>query len=78
MKLRRLYFTLSPLFQIYRSKSITGEVRGLKDVVLENTSSTMDFLGEALTVRSTSNLEQVLNNCNTIYNRVVGNSMEIH
>lgn len=49
MELRWLYFSLSPLFQIYRSKSITGEVRGLKDVVLENTSSTMDFLGEALT-----------------------------
>ncbi|CAB1348762.1 unnamed protein product [Coregonus sp. 'balchen'] len=32
--------------QIYRSKSITGEVRGLKDVVLENTSSTLDFLDE--------------------------------
>ncbi|XP_014017880.1 B-cell CLL/lymphoma 7 protein family member B-B isoform X2 [Salmo salar] len=32
--------------QIYRSKSITGEVRGLKDVVLENTSSTLDFQDE--------------------------------
>lgn len=45
-----ILLSLAPfLFQIYRSKSITGEVRGLKDVVLENTSSTMDFLGEALT-----------------------------
>nr|XP_046150461.1 B-cell CLL/lymphoma 7 protein family member B-B-like isoform X1 [Oncorhynchus gorbuscha] len=32
--------------QIYRSKSITGEVRGLKDVVLENSSSTLDFQDE--------------------------------
>ncbi|XP_010871909.1 B-cell CLL/lymphoma 7 protein family member B-B isoform X1 [Esox lucius] len=32
--------------QIYRSKSTTGEVRGLKDVVLENTSSTLDFQDE--------------------------------
>uniref|UniRef100_A0A4W5R2E9 BAF chromatin remodeling complex subunit BCL7B n=1 Tax=Hucho hucho TaxID=62062 RepID=A0A4W5R2E9_9TELE len=46
MGLSWLYFTLSPLFQIYRSKSITGEVRGLKDVVLENTSSTLDFQDE--------------------------------
>ncbi|XP_064840659.1 B-cell CLL/lymphoma 7 protein family member B-B-like [Oncorhynchus masou masou] len=32
--------------QIYRSKSITGEVRGLKDVVLENSNSTLDFQDE--------------------------------
>ncbi|KAL0972961.1 hypothetical protein UPYG_G00197050 [Umbra pygmaea] len=32
--------------QVYRSKSTTGEVRGLKDVVLENTSSTLDFQDE--------------------------------
>ncbi|XP_071214376.1 B-cell CLL/lymphoma 7 protein family member B-B-like isoform X1 [Salvelinus alpinus] len=31
---------------VYRSKSITGEVRGLKDVVLENSSSTLDFQDE--------------------------------
>ncbi|XP_076002667.1 B-cell CLL/lymphoma 7 protein family member B-B [Genypterus blacodes] len=32
--------------QIYRTKSTGGEVRGLKDVVLENTSSLLDFTDE--------------------------------
>lgn len=31
--------------QIYRTKSTGGEVRGLKDVVLENTNSLLDFTG---------------------------------
>ncbi|XP_006799987.1 B-cell CLL/lymphoma 7 protein family member B-B [Neolamprologus brichardi] len=32
--------------QIYRTKSTGGEVRGLKDVVLENTNSLLDFTDE--------------------------------
>ncbi|XP_033832363.1 B-cell CLL/lymphoma 7 protein family member B-B [Periophthalmus magnuspinnatus] len=32
--------------QIYRTKSTGGEVRGLKDVVLENTNSLLDFADE--------------------------------
>ncbi|CAN9511333.1 unnamed protein product [Ophioblennius macclurei] len=32
--------------QIYRTKSTSGDMRGLKDVVLENTNSLMDFTDE--------------------------------
>uniref|UniRef100_A0A672IHH2 BAF chromatin remodeling complex subunit BCL7B b n=1 Tax=Salarias fasciatus TaxID=181472 RepID=A0A672IHH2_SALFA len=32
--------------QIYRTKSTGGDVRGLKDVVLENTNSLLDFTDE--------------------------------
>ncbi|XP_008280832.1 B-cell CLL/lymphoma 7 protein family member B-B [Stegastes partitus] len=32
--------------QIYRTKSTSGDVRGLKDVVLENTNSLLDFTDE--------------------------------
>ncbi|KAM9317804.1 B-cell CLL/lymphoma 7 protein family member B-B [Pholidichthys leucotaenia] len=32
--------------QIYRTKSTSGDVRGLKDVVLENTNSMLDFTDE--------------------------------
>lgn len=39
----------TPLFpQIYRTKSTGGEVRGLKDEVLENTNSLLDFTGECI------------------------------
>lgn len=33
-------------YQIYRTKSTGGDARGLKDVVLENTNSLLDFTGE--------------------------------
>lgn len=39
-------FMIFCYYQIYRTKSTGGDVRGLKDVVLENTNSLLDFTGQ--------------------------------